>query len=76
MTKDSAAGVHPEGMNGLTATPRTNMAADSRVKARYSSKKTPPDRMLNSIQLICIVGTMTMAGKSRNAFHNLRAGTR
>ena len=23
--------------------------------------------MLNSVQLICIVGTMTMAGKSRNA---------
>ena len=50
-----------------TAMPWPNMAAEKGVSARYSWKKAMPETMENSVQLSCMLGTMTVAGKSCSA---------
>jgi hypothetical protein len=56
----------------LTVTPRQNMAACSACISVYSWKYSMPLRMLNSVQQICSVGTITMTG---NIFRPCRQHT-
>ena len=53
-----------KGFGGLTNTPSVNINPETGVKVRYSLKYMPPLMMENSVQLICIMGTITMEGNS------------